>query len=869
MEEVTLDAAVDQIHQACAGEQRPPFFFMLGAGISFPPIPLATTIETQCAVLAMEQGRLDRHANEEESPLDRYSHLLELAYPHPRLRQRYLRDLMQQKPISHANLRLAHLLSAKKVATLAVTTNFDDFLSRSLDLFGIPHLVCDHPRTVERIDPESQDVQIIHVHGTYWFYDCCNLRGEIEGRALTSPDTTLTMGALLDRILSNRSPLVVGYSGWENDVFMSAVKRRLYGQTLPYKLYWFCYSRASIDLLPRWLKGHPDVSFVVPLSVASLDTSQPTGLHSAARGRGAQIEAGADSRAQVVSDKGSKESCLYAQSVMDKLIVKFCVAPPQIIANPLGFLAKQLGESLPQEKEQTEEPTIYFFEEVIKKIEHAEQLLAESVKEPESGKLEQVRNAIRRSEYREAIMIIGQITAADLEEGQLLEMIEAAWSAARGLNDNSENEMRGYEFVVSLADRLEAHGLVDSNVRERAATAQLFKGITLGSLNHDEEAIAAYEEVIKRFGESKEPALQQLVARALVIKGASLGALNRNEEAIAAYQEVINRFGESKEPALQQLVAIALANKSFELGRLNRHEEEIAAYQEVIERFGESKEPALQEQVARALVDKGASLDKLNRHEEEIAAYEEVIKRLGESKEPALQGQVARALVNKGYRLGVLSRNEEEIAAYQEVIERFGESTEPALQEQVARALFNKGYRLGTLNRNEEAIAACEEVIKRFGESTEPTLRQRVAMALVNKGYRLGALNRQEEAIAVYEEVTKRFGESKEPALQEQAASALVNKGITFRALNRDEEEIAAYQEVIERFGESKEPALQEQVAMALVNKGYRLGTLNRNEETIAAYEEVIKRFGESTEPTLQEQVARALVNKGLQVWCA
>ena len=182
MKEVTPETAVDQIHQACDGAKPLPFFFMLGAGISSPPVPLASKIEQDCADLAMRLGRQERPAKE-SSPLDRYSYLFDLAYPQPIQRQRYLLSLIQQKPISHANLRLAHLLSAKKVATLAATTNFDDFLSRSLSLFGIPHVVCDHPRTVERIDPESDDIQILHVHGTYRFYDCCNLRGRLCSRA--------------------------------------------------------------------------------------------------------------------------------------------------------------------------------------------------------------------------------------------------------------------------------------------------------------------------------------------------------------------------------------------------------------------------------------------------------------------------------------------------------------------------------------------------------------------------------------------------------------------------------------------------------------------------------------------------------------
>jgi hypothetical protein len=146
---------------------------------------------------------------------------------------------------------------------LVVTTNFDDFLSRALILFGKHHIICDHPRTLERFDLESEDIQIIHIHGSYWFYDCCNLKGEIVGRAESSPSTPFTMLTLLDQILWRHSPLVVGYSGWEGDVFMGALKRRL-SRSLGTNLYWFCYRRSDADSLPGWLKGCPNLRVVAP-----------------------------------------------------------------------------------------------------------------------------------------------------------------------------------------------------------------------------------------------------------------------------------------------------------------------------------------------------------------------------------------------------------------------------------------------------------------------------------------------------------------------------------------------------------------------------------------------------------------------------
>jgi hypothetical protein len=267
METIDLDTAVSEIQQACEDggpdSRRSPFFLIVGAGISCPEVPLASTIIEHCKEVAARYNRRSPPAR--VAMLDEYSHWFGLAYRQARMRQRYLRDLIENRPISLANLRLAHLLSRRKLTNLVVTTNFDDLLSRALRLFGENPAVCDHPSTVGRIDADRPEPQIVHVHGSYLFYDFANLRGEIIGRARANEETSLTVVGLLDSILWTRSPLVVGYAGWEGDVIMSALRRRLRGgQPLAQSIYWFCYDRAAIDELPRWLRNSADVRLVLP-----------------------------------------------------------------------------------------------------------------------------------------------------------------------------------------------------------------------------------------------------------------------------------------------------------------------------------------------------------------------------------------------------------------------------------------------------------------------------------------------------------------------------------------------------------------------------------------------------------------------------
>ena len=514
---IDLDTAASQIQQACEDKQfnrQGPFFFLVGAGISYPPIVLASEIEEECKSIAKKYSRLDEPAR--KSPLDTYSHWFSRAFPQAIQRQRYLRKLIEGKTISQANLRLAHLLLEKTITNLVVTPNFDDFASRALTLFGRPHIVCDHPRTVERIDVEQDDIQIVHVHGSYWFYDCCNLRGEIEQRAQPSVQTTLTMASLLDNILSHRAPLVIGYGGWEGDVIMTALQRRLESR-LPYNLYWFCYRQAQVKLMADWLKTHPDVYFVIPPQQAPSRETVAVATEGENRAQD-QTPMPLDAEARGFSEKERKEATLSAQQVLDKLIQTFALKAPELTTSPLEFFAKHLRSSLPQDAAAKAEGDIYFIRSVIEHIERANKKARETIQIVET-QLERVRDALRRSQYREAIKEGSRVRKIDLTPTELRELMDAMLSAALRLYDNSKEELEGYDLVIAIGGELSAQNIGGPVLHEHVAQALFNKGYTLGALKRSEEAIVVYDEVVKRFGEATEPALREQVGKALEALG--------------------------------------------------------------------------------------------------------------------------------------------------------------------------------------------------------------------------------------------------------------------------------------------------------------------------------------------------------------
>jgi tetratricopeptide (TPR) repeat protein len=686
---------------------------------------------------------------------------------------------MENAFISGANFRLAHLLLEKTITGLVVTTNFDDFLSRALTLFGRRPVVCDHPSTLARIDIESKDVRIIHVHGSYWFYDCLNLKEEISEGAKCSKSSSSTMPSMLDSILRAHSPLVVGYSGWEGDVFMTALKRRL-SAPLRTNLYWFCYKRRDADALPEWLRECPNVCAVVPENVPGFTAgieSDPSVVAGAQKGSGKLLTAGGkETAAYAISATEQDEPAMQATSVFGELIRRFGLAPPPLTKDPIGFFANHLKDSLLPplgDKLDEAEDDVYTIRAVIGRLDRARQRERDSpsLSLAESA-LESFRNAIRQSDHRLAIRRAGDIPLQDLTVEQLRELVSALADAALAFNDNSGYKSSGLDLILAAGTRLEHIGQDDSATRSQVARALVDKGIMLDAANRDGDAVNLYDEVLRRFGEPTEPAQRRQVARALGNKGVALCKLNRVEDAISLFDEVVRRFGEAADPTLHLQIARSLFNKGVALRNLNRGEDEVRTYDEVVRRFGDATEPALREVVASALASKGVALGTLSRPEDAIGAYDEVVRRFGDAIEPALRGLVAKALAWKAIALSTLNRTEDEVSAYDEVVRRFGEAIEPALREVVAGVLFNKGVTLNTLNRREDAINAYDEVARQFGDATEPALRGQVARALVNKGFTLNTLNRREDAISAYDEVVRRFGDASEPALREAVAKA-------------------------------------------------------------------------------------------------
>ena len=128
------------------------------------------------------------------------------------------------------------------------------------------------------------------------------------------------------------------------------------------------------------------------------------------------------------------------------------------------------------------------------------------------------------------------------------------------------------------------------------------KAFALALLDRHEEALAACNEVVERFGAGGTQEQAGAVSKALLRKGATLGGLGRHQEMLSVCDEIVKRFGESDVPEVCGVVAGALVNKSTALVGLGRMAEALAAVDDVVRRYSGSDVPVLRDRVEMALL---------------------------------------------------------------------------------------------------------------------------------------------------------------------------------------------------------------------------------------------------------------------------
>lgn len=311
-----------------------PYFFIVGAGISAPEIPIASEIIKKCKRKCKELDEISyiQFENEtkvhENNPMKYYSEWIEFAYPNRIDRSNLFKGLNAKAKISSANLILAQILDSKKFANTVFTTNFDDSLKRALNLIGTKEFVsAENAMDNLVVNNHTKEIQIIHVHGTYKFYDCANLEDEIT--EVAGQSGTISSTRLLNTFLIDQAPIIVGYSGWESDVIMKCLKERISYPT-PLRYIWVCHSTKNYDSLPQWLKVSNNIIFVVP---SGNDENCDNGDY-----------------IQEFTEN-INESLIDATKFFKRLVCEFKIPTSTVLSNPYQYFSKTISELLPENED--------------------------------------------------------------------------------------------------------------------------------------------------------------------------------------------------------------------------------------------------------------------------------------------------------------------------------------------------------------------------------------------------------------------------------------------------------------------------------------------------------------------------------------
>lgn len=401
------------------------------------------------------------------------------------------------------------------------------------------------------------------------------------------------------------------------------------------------------------------------------------------------------------------------------------------------------------------------------------------------------------------------------------------------------------------------------NVQLETLSQAMLASAESGAEGGFEDAIAAYEAALVRFGVSEKRELLEPMAEAFVNRAVTLGDMGRHDESVAVCDEVVRRFGGSESQDLLESVGVALLNKAVALAEMDRPHEAGEARQEVVRRFSGVTHVSLLELVASALLRQAFAFDREGRTEDALRICDEIADRFGQRDEVSLLEPVATALVHKGTALCESGRQEEAVAVLDEAINRFGSSETDNLVEEAVHGLFHKAIALRELDRTEEALSALEEIERRFLEGGRLRIEGSYVSAMDYKTQVLYSLNRLEDAVITTDAIVDRFDKSADPSLQEYVARALFRRGDALRRLNRITDMSAAWDQLVHRFGHSENPRLLENLAHALLHKALAFAELGRSQDALAVWSDIENRFRKRESRKLRVWAEMAATDRG------
>lgn len=223
---------------------------------------------------------------------------------------------------------------------------------------------------------------------------------------------------------------------------------------------------------------------------------------------------------------------------------------------------------------------------------------------------------------------------------------------------------------------------------------------------------------------------------------------------LAAYDEVIQRFGDQQNPVVQQYVVIAEFGRAAMLNQLGEHATAIDACDRMIRSLRQSDNAEDEEALAMALTIKATALHHDEQFTRAIKAFDEVIACLGDRDEKRL---VAIALVRRGIAQRNTGDHESAIATWDDVIDRFSPDADDETRDLVAAAVVHKASTLVSVGSIAAAHAALDKVLVDLDGAEDPRLRRQLGRALATRAVIEVESDRPYDALETSERVEREF----------------------------------------------------------------------------------------------------------------
>jgi tetratricopeptide (TPR) repeat protein len=339
-------------------------------------------------------------------------------------------------------------------------------------------------------------------------------------------------------------------------------------------------------------------------------------------------------------------------------------------------------------------------------------------------------------------------------------------------------------------------------------------------------------------------------ARALIGHARALASTGRFGDAVAGFDEVVERFGQTDDPALEFWVGEALFSKAISLQQIERDEQAVEVCKQMAARF--RNRPDFRGQFARALVQQGQTLARLERLDDAMKVWDELLESFNDATEPPLAMGVAIAYFGKAAAQRRLDHLDDALNTYDELVLRFSTSPFPVLRQRVDAALSEKVFVLLLDQRYDEAIVVANAAVERLGEMGESDA---LAIAVLNLGGALAREGRFEEAVNVYDLLIDQLEDSE--ALRGRRILAISNKVEAMTMLGRADDAIDLHADMLGRYGDEVPEAFADAaernqfdegakpvVAGLLLKQALAFADLDHTERARAAVDNLLDRFG-------------------------